>query len=245
MGRTLERVASDVAELKKSHEELASTVKSLKSRAGDGGAYRPTNPDLEAIYLVPVGDGAVRGPAGAKITIVEYADFQCPFCARVAGTLRNLEHQYPNEIRLVYKHQPLPFHQNAKAAAKAAEAAGQQGRFWQMWDVLFEHSGELGPDKLENFASELQLDVNKFRAAMQDPAVAAKIEAQSAEANRLGAMGTPSFFINGRYLAGAQPLESFEAAVDRELKRADQLLASGVKREDLYEKLVAGGRTNR
>jgi len=251
LARALERLSQkedalegQISQLKKSQEALASTVSDLK-RPAPAAPSRPSSPEAGVLYKVTVGDGAVRGPAGAKITIVEYGDFQCPFCARAAATLRELEQAYPKEIRIVFKHLPLVFHVHAQAAAQAAEAAGQQGQFWAMADLMFTRDRDLTAEHIDSLAGLLQLDMKRFSAAVEDPKVAAKIKAQAEEAARFGVSGTPSFFINGRYLAGAQPLESFEAAVDRELKRADQLLASGVKHEELYEKLVAEDRTNR
>jgi protein-disulfide isomerase len=251
LARTLERLSQKedvlegrVEELKKSNEALAATVSDLK-RPAAAAPWRPSSPEPSVLYKVPVGDGAVRGPAGAKVTIVEYGDFQCPFCARVADTLRELEQAYPKEIRFVFKHLPLPFHVYARPAAKAAEAAGQQGKFWPMFDLLFSRERDLNPEHLDDLANRLQLDMQKFATATADPKVAAKIGAQEEEAGRFGAVGTPSFFINGYYLSGAQPLATFKAAVERELARADKLLASGVKREELYDKLTADGKTTR
>ena len=255
LGRAIERLslqqetlAQDVRELKKAQEELSTKLTDLDNdvdvvkKARADARPRPSGPDADAIYLVPIGDGAVRGPAGAKITIVEYADFQCPFCARVYATIQQIEKEYPNEIRFVYKHLPLPFHQNALPAAKAAEAAGVQGKFWPMFDLLWQNSNDLSAEKLDELAQKLQLNMRKFKVAVDDPKTADKINDQSAEANRLGAHGTP-FFINGRSVVGAQPFESFKKVIDEELKRADKLLATGVKRTELYGKLVAEGRT--
>jgi protein-disulfide isomerase len=112
-----------------------------------------------------------------------------------------------------------------------------------MWNLLFENNRDLSREKIEELAGQLQLNMKKFRAALEDATIADKISNQSTEANRLGARGTPSFFVNGRFISGAQPLENFKVVIDKELKRADKLLASGVSREQLYGKLVADGKT--
>jgi protein-disulfide isomerase len=255
LARAIERIglqqdalAQDVRELKRHQEQLASTVSQLDAtvkelKAAKVDRPRPSGPDADAIYNVPIGDAAVRGPGTAKITLVEYSDFQCPFCGRVNATIRQIVEAYPDEVRVVFKHNPLPFHPNALPAAKAVEAAHQQGKFWAMHDLLFEGQQNLSAEAIDVMAGKLQLNLKKFKAALGDDKIADKIKAHADEGNRLGARGTPSFFINGRFLAGAQPLESFKAVIDEELKRADRLLATGVKRAELYDQLIADGKT--
>ncbi|MFT3771358.1 MAG: thioredoxin domain-containing protein [Minicystis sp.] len=166
---------------------------------------------------VRVGDAPVRGSDRAPVTIVAYSDFECPFCARAEATLRALEQKYPGRVRVAFKSQPLPFHEHARLAARAALAAGEQGKFWEYHDVLFAHQDALDRAALERYAQDLRLDLARFRAALDDARTAAAVDADVAEATRLGVAGTPTFFVNGRRIIGAQPLEKFAAAVDAAL----------------------------
>jgi len=165
-------------------------------------------------------DGSpVLGPKNAPVTIVAFSDFQCPFCSRVVPTLHDLEKQYEGKIKVVFKHQPLPFHNNAKIAAAASMAANEQGKFWEMHDKLFANQQALDRPNLERYASELGLDMGKFKAALDSNKFDAFITADSNEGMRVGANGTPTFFINGRQVVGAQPIDAFKSVIDDELKK--------------------------
>jgi protein-disulfide isomerase len=178
------------------------------------------------------------GSKTAKVTIVEWSDFECPFCSRVSPTLAKIKEQYGNNVRVVFRHQPLPFHQNAKLAAEAAMAAHEQGKFWEMHDKLFANQKALTRPSLEKYAEELGLNMGKFRQALDSGKFRAQIEADASAGSAVGANGTPTFFINGRQFVGAQPFESFKTAIDEEMARADKLLSSGVKPENLYAQLM-------
>ncbi len=167
-------------------------------------------------------DDPVKGPAQAPVTLVEFSDFQCPFCARAEPTLKQLEQLYGNELRVVWKHQPLPMHPNAMPAAEAAEAAREQGKFWPMHEKLFENQTALSPEAYERFARELGLDLPRFRAALSSEKYRARIQEDMAQGARVGANGTPTFVIDGELLVGAQPLEAFQAVIDRHLQKAKQ-----------------------
>src|SRR5215471_10043156 len=151
-------------------------------------------------YAIPAGPSVQRGPADAKVTIVEYSDFQCPFCARVQDTLARVLKEYDGQVRLVWKDNPLPMHQGAFSSAQAARAAGEQGRFWEMHDLLFANQGKLGREDLEAYAAQLKLDMAAFRGAMSGDRIARDVKADGAEAKQFGVVGTPTFFINGRPL---------------------------------------------
>jgi protein-disulfide isomerase len=191
-----------------------------------GGALRAAGarpeprrgPDPGQKVDVPVGDAPIRGPEDARITIVEYSDFQCPFCARVIPTLDQIRETYGDDVRLVYKHLPLRIHPEAPGAAAASVAAQQQGKFWEMHDKIFANQQQLSDAAYVAFARELGLDVERFEADRKSAAVRQRIDADEAEANRLGVSGTPAFFINGRFLSGAQPFEAFQRVIDEELK---------------------------
>ncbi|MGF1467114.1 MAG: DsbA family protein [Sandaracinaceae bacterium] len=199
-----------------------------------------------AIYAIPLGDAPVRGPAGALVTIVEFSDFQCPFCRRAQDTLEEVAEAYPREVRFAFKHNPLPFHRNAAdAAAATLEARRQQGDagFWRMHDTLFENASALSRDDLARYAAAQGLDVDAFRLALEAGRHGAAIEADQALATSRGARGTPHFFINGRKLAGAQPLSRFRQVIDEELRRARALVAAGTPTSQVYAAATRDGLT--
>ena len=168
-------------------------------------------------YRVEVGDSPTKGPANAKVTIVEYTDFQCPFCAKVQPTLTKILEKYPQDVRKVFKQHPLSFHKDAPLAAEASLAAGGQGKFWEMKEVLFNNQKQLKEENLIKYAQELGLDLEQFKSDLSTHKYKAQVDRETEEAVKLGATGTPAFFVNGRYLSGAKPLESFVAVIDEEL----------------------------
>ncbi|HEY0880961.1 MAG TPA: thioredoxin domain-containing protein, partial [Archangium sp.] len=176
----------------------------------------------------------VKGPKNAPVTIVAFSDFQCPFCSRVVPTLKQIEDTYGDNVKVVFRQQPLPFHNNAKIAAEASLAAHEQGKFWQMHDKLFANAQALDRASLERYAQELGLDVGKFKAALDSGKFTKRVEEDSAAGMAVGANGTPTFFINGREFVGAQPFEAFKNIIDEEIKKADAMLAKGIKAQDLY-----------
>ncbi len=160
------------------------------------------------------------GPRTAPVTIVEFSDFQCPFCSRVGPTVKQIEEKYKDKVRLVWRNYPLPFHNNAQLAAEAAMAANEQGKFWEMHDKLFANQQALTRPDLEKYAQELGLNVEKFKAALDSGKYKGAVNADVQYANGLGGgMGTPTFFVNGRKIAGALPFEQFAQVIDEELKK--------------------------
>jgi protein-disulfide isomerase len=164
-------------------------------------------------------DDPVRGNPTAPVTIVLFSDFQCPFCARVSPTLDEVQRTYGDRVRIVWKHQPLPFHANALPAAKAAEAAREQGKFWQMHDRLFAGQRELSPQAYERFAREIGLDLRRFQDSVRSGRSAARIEEDQRLASRIGAEATPTLFVNGERVEGAVPFATLKAVIDRKLPR--------------------------
>jgi protein-disulfide isomerase len=134
-------------------------------------------------------------------------------------------------------------HNRAMPAALAAAAAGEQGKFWEMHDKMFANQRALTDENFETWAKEIGLDVAKFKKDMQDPAIKKEILAQQQQGSTLGARGTPAFFINGRFLSGAQPFPAFKALIDEEMKKAEKLLASGTPKDKLYDKVIEKGKT--
>jgi protein-disulfide isomerase len=199
----------------------------------------PAAPQAATVRKVEVpNDSPSFGPKDAKVTIVEWSDFECPFCGRVTPTLSKIKETYGKDVRVVFRHQPLPFHSSAKLAAEASMAAHEQGKFWEYHDKLFSNQKALDRASLEKYAQELKLDLGKFKSALDSGKFRAKIEADASAGSAVGANGTPTFFINGRQLVGAQPFEAFKTAIDEEKTKADKVLASGVKPENLYAKLM-------
>jgi len=148
-----------------------------------------------------------------------------------------LSKKYGNDLRIVFKHNPLPFHQNAMPAANATECAREQGKFWEMHDMIFENPQALTPADFEGHAGKIGLDVGRYKSCYSANKYKARIEADQKTAAALGARGTPAFFINGRFLSGAQPVENFARLVDEELKKAK---ASGMSKGEYYDKAVVG-----
>ena len=169
---------------------------------------------------VDVGSSPVKGPANAKITIVEFSDFQCPFCKRGKETMDQVLKAYPNDVKLAFKNLPLPFHNQAMPAAKAAYAAGKQGKFWEFHDLLFGNQDKLGDEFFESSAKQLGLDVAKFKKDIADPATEKAIKEESELGGKLGIQGTPGFFVSGVAVRGAYPFEHFKSIIDRVLKGA-------------------------
>ena len=187
-------------------------------------------------------DVAARGTADAPIVIEEFGEFQCPYCGRVQDTLHALDEAYPEKIRWVFRHYPLPFHEHAEVSSRAAVAALRQGRFWPFHDLLFGNPRRLSPDDLTAHAQRLGLDMARFRADMEDTGVMAVVRRDMQRGSDLAVRGVPHFFINGRRLAGAQPLDAFRRVIDEELEKAQQLLADGVAPGDVARELTRRNR---
>ncbi len=209
---------------------------------------RPAQPDPAQVLRVPVGSSPSLGPASALVTMVVFSDFQCPFCARVEPTLARLRERYGARLRVVWKNEALPFHNNARPAAEAAmEALAQRGSqgFWQMHDLLFENQQNLTREDLEQYATRLELDMTRFRAALDEHTHRASIDADHALAQRLEANGTPHFFINGVRLVGAQPEARFTDAIDAALATTQAFMRAhpGTTRANVYERLMAAADT--
>jgi protein-disulfide isomerase len=182
-------------------------------------AAQPGRPDPGRRYSVNTQGSPSKGKADAKLAIVEFSDFQCPFCRRVNPTLEQIEKEYGDKVRIVFKHLPLEMHAKAPAAHAAAEAAHQQGKFWEMHDLIFSNQDAMSPEKYVEYAKQLKLDVAKFEKDLASGQVKARIDADMQEAGRLGVTGTPAFFVNGRFLSGAQPFPAFKELIDQELGR--------------------------
>ena len=177
-----------------------------------------------AVYRASVdADGyPSRGPADARITIVEFSDFHCPYCRAVQPTLNTILARYPKDVRLVYRHLPLDdLHPDARRASEASWCADQQGKFWAFHDGLYASGPDGSPATLKRIASNAGLDVDVFQACLASGKAAGPVQKDVEEAARHGITGTPGFFVNGRVLSGNQPLQAFVDAIEEELKEGD------------------------
>jgi protein-disulfide isomerase len=219
--------------------------KNAANRPPPPSGSRPQEDD-KTVWRVPIDRSPVRGKPTALVTMVMIGDFQCPFCAKVVPTVEALEKKYGDKLRLVFKHNPLPFHLRAEPAAELAiEARAQRGdaMFWKAFQLLFADPAHLEDADLEARARSLGIDAARAMKAIAAHKHAAVIARDQELADDIEAPGTPQFFINGRRLRGAQPSERFEAVIDEELERAEKLVAGGTPRAKLYEALQRGAKS--
>ncbi len=167
---------------------------------------------------IPIAGAPFKGPANAKVTIVEFSDFQCPYCAVAVRKLDALLQAYPQDVRLVFKQFPLEIHSKAALAAAASLSAQSQGMFWPMHDKLYAGFRSLSRANILTWANELRLDPVKFEAGMDSPKTQAAVQREMEEGIRAGVQGTPTVFVNGKKYQGSLDLEPFRTVIDAELK---------------------------
>lgn len=173
----------------------------------------------EPIRITVKAEGFAKGPKDAPVTLVEFTDFHCPFCGRAVATLNDVMREYDGKIRWVFRDFPIAsLHPRAPKAAEAARCAGEQGKFWEYHDLLFEGQSQATIEDFKRSAEQLKLDPKSFGQCLDSGKHQAAVEADVQEGARLGVTGTPTFFINGRLLVGAQPLESFRRIIEAELR---------------------------
>lgn len=226
---------------KTKEEALAERIEKNKA-AAEPEAQKPNarpEPDPKDVLYVPVDGSPVRGNADALVTLVLFSDFECPFCKRIEPTIDELLEDYGDDLRVVWKHNPLPFHQRAEPASRAAWAAQQQGKFWEYHALVFENQKSLSDADLDRYAEELGLDMKKFKADMNSDAAKEQIKKDQAIAKRTNAQGTPHSFVNGRRVRGAQPITQFKKVVEEELANARETLSAADQKKGAYEKLQA------
>jgi protein-disulfide isomerase len=178
---------------------------------------RPRRPSAQ----VEVGNAPFVGGADAKVEIVEFSDFQCPFCARATDIINDLKKKYGNKIKVAFKQFPLPFHNQARGAAVAALCANEQGvnYFWKMHDAMFADQAKLAPEGLKATAKTIGLNTAKFNECLDSNRFADQIEKDIDQGQKVGVKSTPTFFVNGQLIAGAQPLEVFVELIEEELQK--------------------------
>jgi protein-disulfide isomerase len=256
---------ADNRNIERKLDEMAKDIKDLKAQVGRGGAGaaapRPqrVEPDRQKMYSMPIEGDPFDGPADAKVTLVKAYDYACPYCEKVRDTMDELRKRYGNDLRIVFK-QFVVHPQTATAPALAFCAAAKQGKFLQMdqllWDKGFkarqfdkdaqaEAGGQTqrcwestaGCPIVVGFAQELGLNVDKFKADMKGECQAL-IQKDQRDLQALGVGATPSFFVNGRFMSGAMPIDNFAALIDEELKKANEKIASGVPAASFYQQVV-------
>ena len=178
-------------------------------------SVKPTGP----VLIEDHPEDMAFGPKSAKVTIYHFSDFECPFCSKGAATMTALKQEYGDQIRVVFKNLPLSFHKHAELAARAAHAAGKQGKFWEMHDKLFANYRSLNEASIKRFAKETGVNYAKWENDLNSESTQAKIEADKKLANKVGVRGTPNFFVNGDHIRGAQPIDRFKAIIDKHLKK--------------------------
>jgi protein-disulfide isomerase len=171
-------------------------------------------------YDVKIGDAPFFGGENAKVEVVEFSDFQCPFCSKAAGILKDLKKKYGKKIKIAFKQYPLPFHSQAKTAAIAALCANEQKTdyFWKLHDAMFADQSKLSVEALKATAQKIGLDSKKFDSCLDSKKFLAKVESDIKEGQAIGVKSTPTFFVNGQQIQGAQPISVFSEIIDAELK---------------------------
>lgn len=209
------------------NQEISSAIEGLKKSAASRPATRPTLPTPQNVK-VSIDDDPIKGDPKAPVTIVEFSDFQCPFCKRFYdNVLPSLEKEYisTGKVRLVFRDYPLQFHKNALPAAIAANCAGEQGKYWEVHNFLFENPNKLDTASIINSAAELNLNREEFEKCLHDKTKETEINKDFQEGQLYGVRGTPSFFIGrtdddkkemtGVYVRGAQPFQVFKTEIDK------------------------------
>lgn len=182
---------------------------------------KPAPEPERKLVAAPTRDNPFRGPERARVTITEFSDFQCPFCSKVTSSVEQVLAAYPRDVKLVWRHLPLGFHPDAALAAEAAqEAFAQTGNagFWKFHDTLFQNQKALKRPDLERYAREQGLDMARFNAALDTRKHKPHVDRDSEEAKRAGISGTPGFVINGYFVSGAYPFDTYNRLIQRALE---------------------------
>jgi len=179
---------------------------------------QPPGQEAQPAAVPPITDDEyVKGSKDAKVVLIEYSDFECPYCAKHTETMNQVISEFGDQIAVVFRHFPLSFHANAQKAAEAAECAGLQGKFWEMHDELFElnEAQDMGVDQFKAAAKDLGLNTGDFDSCLDSGQMASKIAKDMAGAQRAGVSGTPGTFVNGDLISGALPFEQFKGVIDQ------------------------------
>jgi protein-disulfide isomerase len=208
--------------IEQNQADILAKLKTVEEKIGKipAQAKAPSRPtiDYNKVHNLPIGSSAILGKKDAKVTITEFSDFQCPYCSRLQPTLKEVLKTYPDDVKLVFKDFPLSFHKEAKNAAKAARAAGEQGKYWEMHDLIFENFSKVNEAMFKDFANKLNLDMNKFMADYSSNKYDALIQQDINLGRQAGVTGTPSLFMNGKRMQ-RRSVEDFKQLIDGYLKK--------------------------
>lgn len=211
-----------LGEIEETQKEILAKVEKIEQNQNKMLKFfeprRPPKENPNKVYNIPLGNSPVKGNMSAKATIVEFSDFQCPYCSRLQPTLKQVLDAYPNDVRLVYKQFPLDFHKQAKNASKAALAAGEQGKFWEMHDLLFEKFNALSEAMFTEFAVKLGLDNEQFEADYNSTKYDKQIQDEINLGMASGVRGTPTLYLNGKKMSD-RSFNDFKTAIDSILKK--------------------------
>ena len=175
--------------------------------------------DNQQVVEVSADDDPVKGSKDAPITIIEFSDFQCPYCGKVEPTIKQVLEAYEGKIKLIYRDFPLGFHEFAQKASEASECADEQGKYWEYHDKLFENQNDLTVEDLKKYATDLKLDTTKFNDCLDSEKYKSEVQKDFEDGQKYGVSGTPAFFINGISLVGAQPFSAFQQIIEQELNK--------------------------
>jgi protein-disulfide isomerase len=218
-GRSLEQMTPAITRFLEGQAEASAKQALVKDLKKGGPAVRILLNAPRADIALEASDPSV-GNAKAPVTIVEFSDFQCPFCLRAAPTIKQLRETYGDKVRVVWKDFPLTqIHPQAFKSAEAGHCAAEQGKFWEYHDKLFGNQQALQPDSLKQYAKEAGMDASRFDSCLDSSKYAERVRDSVAAGSRLGVSSTPTVFVNGRMLEGAQPYEVFAAVIDEELSK--------------------------
>lgn len=230
-----------VSALQAQVERMDKRLKKIERLLGNA-LNRPPEPDAAATYAVPVhDDDPIVGPKTAQVTIVKGYEYACQFCESVRAQLDILQRDYKGKVRVVYKY--FVVHDVAIPAGLAACAANKQGKFEDLSDLIWDKgfkAGDIGAEKLYELAKEAGLQVEAFKNDMKGPVCVNWLKQSQKTLAHFGTRGTPAFYINGRYLSGAQPIENFKKLVDEELAKANKVISGGVSAAEYYNNVVVG-----
>jgi protein-disulfide isomerase len=214
----VKKAVTDSLVRSKQKDAWTTLVNDLRTKAGLQVTL--ASPELPRID-VTVDDDAVRGDAAAPVTIIEFADYQCPYCSRGYQTMKQVMEAYPGKVKWVYRDFPLSFHQNAMSASVAANCAGAQGKYWEMHDILFDNQKALSDADLEGYAGQVGIDLAAWKSCFTAREAQVKeITVDQTAGSEAGVSGTPAYFVNGLFMSGARPLDDFKKTIDAELARA-------------------------
>jgi protein-disulfide isomerase len=218
------------AQIPRPKDQVAGQIKTYLEQQGQQKAKTEYFKTLEAKYKVEMkmepirvevaATGPAKGPASAPVTIVEFSDFQCPFCSRLTPTIAEVEKKYGDKVRVVFRQYPLPFHQNAQKAAEASLGALDQGKFWEMHDAMFKDQAGLAVDGLKSKAAGIAgINAASFNCCLDSGKETPAVQSDMKEGTKAGVNGTPAMFVNGRFISGVVSPDDLSKVIDDELKR--------------------------